>query len=197
MPKSFKISMPCDSVFYFHVELFHLEVYSRIQQAVMSLFGTILIILMGLIVTQVICSALDINPIKQFQSALPFLGKALSLNSLLDLQWHILLILGLMPIGIVWTIDRHVRVDFIYQRFGSTGKRAVDLLGNLLFSLPFLVLSIPAAWSFFQRAWLSDEGSANGGLNDLWLIKGLIPLGLLLLAIAIVLECVHLLKSFR
>jgi len=109
----------------------------------------------------------------------------------------LLLVTGLMPLGIVWSIDRHVRVDFIYQRFTKTGRRAVDQIGNLLFALPFLAMAIPAAWSFFLRAWSSDEGSANGGLHDLWFIKGFIPLGLTLLAIVILLECLRLLKSSR
>lgn len=173
------------------------QIHGRLEKVVMPLLAALLIILMCAIVTQVFCSALDINPLAQFQSALPLLGNAITLNSLLDFQWHLLLITGLIPIGIVWSIDRHVRVDFIYQRFSPTGKNKIDLLGNLLFAAPFLVLVVPAAWSFFLRAWVSDEGSANGGLNDLWFIKGLIPLGMVLLAIAIMLECVRLLKSYR
>jgi len=170
---------------------------SRLEKTAMPLLAILLIILMCSIVTQVVCSALDINPLLQFQSGLPLFGKAISLNSLLDLQWHLLLILGLIPIGIVWSMDRHVRVDFIYQRFGSKGKRNVDLIGNLFFAFPFLLLAIPAAWSFFMRAWSSDEGSANGGLNDLWLIKALIPLGMVVLTIAILFECLRLLKASK
>jgi len=185
------------------MELFHSEVYSgrmthhdilrgRLEKAAMALLSVLLAI-----VIQVVCSALDVNPLIQFQSTLPWLGKAITLNSLLDLQWHLLLITGLMPLGIVWSIDRHVRVDFLYQRFTKTGRRTVDQFGNLIFALPFLVIAIPAAWSFFLRAWSSDEGSANGGLNDLWFIKGFISLGLLLLAIAILLECLRLMKPSR
>jgi len=173
------------------------HIQGRFEKAAMPLLGALLIILMCAIVTQVICSALDLNPLVRFEKAIPWLGNAIALNSLLDFQWHLLLTTGLIPIGIVWSIDRHVRVDFIYQRFSSNGRRVVDLIGNLAFALPFLLLAIPAAWSFFLRAWSSDEGSANGGLNDLWLIKGMIPLGLALLAIAIVRECLRLLKSSR
>jgi len=169
----------------------------RLENAAIVILSVLLTVLMGAIVIQVICSALDINPLMQFQKKLPLLGNAIALNSLLDFQWHLLLIIGLMPLGIVWSIDRHVRVDFIYQRFNQTGRRAVDLIGNLLFALPFLAMAIPAAWSFFLRAWSSDEGSANGGLNDLWLIKGFIPLGLTLLAIGILRECWRLWKPIR
>jgi len=175
------------------------HIQGRLEKAALSALGVLLIILMCAIVTQVVCSALDINPLSQFQSPLPLLGNAITLNSLLDFQWHLLLITGLIPMGIVWSIDRHVRVDFIYQRFSRTGRGAIDLIGNLIFALPFFFFAIPASRSFFLRAWSSDEGSANGGLNDLWLIKGLIVLGLVLLVVSILRECQRLvmLSLFR
>ena len=73
-----------------------------------------LLVLMAAIVLQVICSALDVNPLAEFDTDLAVIGRAVSLNSLLDLQWHLLMIAGLLPAGLVWLKDAHVRVDFIY-----------------------------------------------------------------------------------
>ncbi|MEM7521908.1 MAG: TRAP transporter small permease subunit, partial [Pseudomonadota bacterium] len=115
----------------------------------------------------------------------------------LDFQWHLLVITGLLPAGLVWLMDRHVRVDFIYAGQSSRTKARINLTGNLLFALPFFALVLPAAWGFVIRAWTSDEGSRNGGLNDLWLIKSFLPLGLGLLALAVAFETFRLLKAAR
>ncbi len=157
----------------------------------------ILLILMAAIVLQVVFSALDVNPVLSFASDLALIGKAVTLNSLLDFQWHLLLIVGLLPSGIVWLSDSHVRVDFIYQTQTEQARARVNLVGNLIFAAPFLALALPASWDFMLRAWNSDEGSRNGGLNDLWLIKAVLPLGLALLALAISFETFRLIRSAR
>lgn len=154
-------------------------------------------VLMLAIVVQVVCSALDINPIVAFGSDQPILGKAITLNSLLDFQWHLLVMIGLIPVGLVWTLGNHVRVDFIYNTFSDRTKARINLAGNLLFAAPFFFLMLPAAWKFMLRAWSSDEGSASGGLNDLWLIKAVLPLGLGLLALAILVETARLVRQIR
>ncbi|MCR9112722.1 MAG: TRAP transporter small permease subunit [Rhodobacteraceae bacterium] len=163
----------------------------------MSGLGFGLIGLMLAIVGQVICSALDINPVVVFDQARPLLDKAITLNSLLDLQWHLLVIVGLLPAGLVWLRDGHVRVDFLYQRYPDRWRARVDLLGNLLFALPFFALILPAARAFLQRAWTSDEGSRNGGLADLWMIKAVLPVGLALLALAVLIDTVRLIRAAR
>lgn len=169
----------------------------RLEQICLSILGVGLIVLMAAIVAQVVCSALDINPLLAFESAYLLVGNAITLNSLLDFQWHLLVITGLLPAGLVWLMDRHVRVDFIYEGRSGKTKARINLIGNLLFAVPFFVLVLPAAWSFMIRAWTSDEGSRNGGLNDLWLIKSFIPLGLGLLALALVIETIRLFKAAR
>jgi len=156
-----------------------------------------LIVLMLAIVLQVICSAFDINPIWSFAATLPVLGKAITLNALLDLQWHLLVIAGLLPAGLVWLQDAHVRVDFLYHTRPRRWRAWVDFAGNLIFALPFFVLMLPAAWTFARRAWLSDEGSRNDGLNDLWLIKAVLPLGLALMALAVLIETLRLSRALR
>jgi TRAP-type mannitol/chloroaromatic compound transport system permease small subunit len=163
----------------------------------LNILAVLLLVLMLAIALQVLCSALAINPLLEFSTSLVLLGNAITLNSLLDFQWHILVIVGLLPAGLVWKEDKHVRVDFIHSTVGPRLKNWVDTLGNLLFALPFFVLILPASLDFFHRAWLSGEGSRNGGLNDLWLIKLIIPLGLALVALAIVRESLELLRRSR
>ena len=155
------------------------------------------IVLMCLIVLQVLFSSLDVNPILSFAETRAVLGKAITLNSLLDLQWHLLVVVGLLPAGLVWTRDQHVRVDFLYQARGPRWRARLNFTGNLIFAAPFFALVLPASWGFVQRAWRSDEASRNGGINDLWLIKAVLPIGLGLLALAVLIETIRLIRSLR
>ncbi len=168
-----------------------------IQRISLSGLAVCLVILMLAIVLQVVCSALDINPLAQYADDLPVIGSAITLNSLLDSQWHLLVIVGLLPVGLVWLADKHVRVDFFYDRQTPSWKARINLLGNLMFAAPFFFLILGASWNFMMRAWSSDEGSRNGGLNDLWLIKAVLPLGLSLLLLAILIETFRLIRAAR
>lgn len=163
----------------------------------LHVLATGVVILMLAIVAQVVCSALDVNPITSFNTAQPILGKAITLNSLLDLQWHLLMIVGLLPVGLIWTLGRHVHVDFLYNTFGSRTQARVNFLGNLIFAAPFFFLMLPAAGNFMMRAWASDEGSPNAGLTDLWLIKAVLPLGLTMLALAVLFETWRLIRQIK
>jgi TRAP-type mannitol/chloroaromatic compound transport system permease small subunit len=164
----------------------------RLADITLTILAWLVVALMLAVAAQVVAARLGVNPLMAFDGALPILGHALTQNSLRDFQWHMLVIVALLPAGLVWLRDGHVRVDFLYARYSDRGRRRVDLAGNLLFALPFLVLAVPAAWAFSARAWRTDEGSANAGLQDLWAIKVVLPLGLALLGVAVALECVRL-----
>lgn len=157
-------------------------------------FAAALLVLMISIVLQVLFSALDINPIFSLQADWLLIGDAITLNSLLDFQWHLLVITGLLPAGIVWLRDKHVRVDFLYQNRSDRFQSRIDVIGNVIFAAPFLALAIPASMDFLHRAWSADEGARNGGLNDLWVIKAMLPLGLTILGLAILFESIRLIR---
>ena len=161
---------------------------SAAADAVLSGFAVLLLVLMFAIVLQVVCSFFDINPVVTFQSVWPLVGDAVTLNSLLDVQWHLLAIISLLPCALVWLRDGHVRVDFLYNQFSPLGRSRVDVLGNLVFALPWLLLCIPASYHFALRALSSAEQSRNGGLNDLYLIKAALPLGFALLLVAVLID---------
>ncbi|MGP1396431.1 MAG: TRAP transporter small permease subunit [Inquilinaceae bacterium] len=152
----------------------------------LNFFAGLTILLMVAIAVQVACSFFDINPLVAFTTAVPVLGRAVTLNSLLDLQWHFLVIIGLLPSALVWRRDRHVRVDFLYAGWTPRRRAWIDLIGHLLLTAPFLAMCIPASWAFMERAWVSAEMSPNGGLTDRFLIKAMLPAGFVLLAAALV-----------
>lgn len=94
----------------------------------------------------------------------------------------------LFLLGAAYTLrqDEHVRVDLLARRcHPRTQALLVELIGVILFLLPFqlflLWISVPYAW----RSWLMAEGSAQqSGLPAVYLVKALIPLAALLLLLA-------------
>jgi TRAP-type mannitol/chloroaromatic compound transport system permease small subunit len=93
----------------------------------------------------------------------------------------------LFLLGAAYTLrhDEHVRVDLLSRRCEPRTQGLLELIGVLLFLLPFqlflLWVSVPYAW----RSWLMGEGSSQqSGLPAVYLVKALIPLAALLLLLA-------------
>ena len=66
----------------------------------------------------------------------------------------------------------HVRVDIYYRPATLRTKAIVDLVGVLLFLLPFSVVVWIYALPFVQRSWRIHEGSPNiGGMPGFFILK--------------------------
>lgn len=71
--------------------------------------------------------------------------------------------------------DDHVRVDIFYRDRSDRYKSAVDLLGTLLFLVPFSLFLLFIGWDYVAASWATREGSREaGGLEFVWLLKSLI-----------------------
>ena len=104
--------------------------------------------------------------------------------ALQELQWHLFSIIFLLGAAYTFKHDEHVRLDLLYQsRFMNDYRRAwVNLLGGILFLIPFCILIIICAWPFLLQSYQYVEGSPDpGGLPHRWLLKAAIPLGFILL----------------
>lgn len=93
---------------------------------------------------------------------------------------------GLFMLAAAWTLQRdgHVRVDIFYAQAKPRTRALVDLVGAVLFLLPFagalLTLSIPYA----ERSWAILEHSREAsGLPLVYLLKTLIPIFALLIGL--------------
>jgi TRAP-type mannitol/chloroaromatic compound transport system permease small subunit len=113
--------------------------------------------------------------------------------ALQELEWHLFALLFLLGAAYTLKHDAHVRVEVFYQHFGERGRAWADLIGNLLFLLPFCLLVIYASTPFVYNAFHFNEGSPDpGGLPYRYLLKAAIPVGfglLLLQGIANILDC--------
>lgn len=74
--------------------------------------------------------------------------------------------------GYTLLIDGHVRVDIFYRPASRRRKALMDLVGVLVFLLPFCVIVWVYGFEYVQRAWMLREGSANpGGMPGLYVLK--------------------------
>jgi TRAP-type mannitol/chloroaromatic compound transport system permease small subunit len=104
--------------------------------------------------------------------------------ALQELEWHFFAVIFLMGAAYTAKHDEHVRVDVIYNgRLMNDRHRAwVNLLGTVLFLLPFCILVISSAFPFVENSYLMSETSPDpGGLSHRFLLKAAIPAGFLLL----------------
>lgn len=107
-----------------------------------------------------------------------------SLVAVQELQWHLFSVIFL--IGAAYTLKhgKHVRVDVFYNRFSVKTRAWVDLLGSLIFLLPFCLVAIWCSHTFVINAFTIGEGSPDpGGLPARFILKAAIPVGFLLLAL--------------
>ncbi len=104
-----------------------------------------------------------------------------------ELQWHVYSIGFLLGLGVAYQADAHIRVDVLHERMQPATQAWVELYGILLFLLPFIALvliySVPFVMSSFAY---SEVSPSPGGLPFRWLIKAFLPLGFLVLLLAVI-----------
>jgi TRAP-type mannitol/chloroaromatic compound transport system permease small subunit len=106
----------------------------------------------------------------------------------------------IFTLGAAYTLKEqgHVRVDILYNRLGVKQKALVDLLGGLVFLLPFAGFIIWESWDYVSVSWRIREGSAElSGLPYVYLLKATIILLALLLIIQGISEILKAIASIR
>ena len=81
-------------------------------------------------------------------------------------------------IGIAFTLKEkgHVRVDVLHERFSEKNKAIIDIIGALLFLMPFCLFIFFVSLEYVRFAWSVQESSPDpGGLPGVFLLKTLIP----------------------
>lgn len=95
----------------------------------------------------------------------------------------------------------HVRVDLFFRDMSRRRQALVDLLGLLIFALPFTAFLVWVSLDYVQVSWSQSEGSREaGGLPYVYLLKTMIPLAgalLLLQGIAELIRAVAILRTHR
>jgi TRAP-type mannitol/chloroaromatic compound transport system permease small subunit len=111
------------------------------------------------------------------------LGRQLSSNLWLELQWYLFSVLFLLAIAWVMERDGHVRVDALATRLAPRTRRWIDLAGHLLLLFPFTLLLLWACWPSVRASWLVREGSPDPGGLPRYPLKAMVLLALLLVVL--------------
>jgi TRAP-type mannitol/chloroaromatic compound transport system permease small subunit len=108
-----------------------------------------------------------------------------SSTRLQEMQWHLHAVLFLMALGYGYVRDAHVRIELVRDTLGSRSRAWIELLGALLFMVPYCYVVIEYGNENALRAFHIGEGSdALTGLDHRFIIKGFLPLGFVFVALA-------------
>ena len=65
------------------------------------------------------------------------MGKTLISNAYTEIQWYCFAAVFLLSAPHVLRMDKHVRVDVLYARLSVSNQMRVDLVGGIVFLIPF------------------------------------------------------------
>ena len=110
-----------------------------------------------------------------------YTGLALSSNAYLDLQWYFFTLIFLLGAAYGLNHDYHVRVDVLYEKMSARTRAWVDLIGTVLFLIPFSALMLWVSWRPVWNSWSIREASPDPGGLPRYPIKAVILVAFLLL----------------
>lgn len=113
------------------------------------------------------------------------------------LQWlHSLVFL--LGAAVALQAGKHVRVDVLHQRFSPRQQALVEIVGLVLFLLPFAGFMLWISLDYVAASWSLRESSREpGGLPGVYLLKSLIPLAAVLLLLQALAELVAAVRRWR
>ena len=110
-----------------------------------------------------------------------YAGVTLSSNALNEAQWYLFSLIFLLGAAYGLKVDAHVRVDVLYGRLSERARGWIDLLGTVLFLLPFTVLMLWVSYPTVRNSWVIREVSPDPGGLPRYPIKAVILVSFALL----------------
>ena len=102
-----------------------------------------------------------------------------------EMQWHLHAVLFLMCFGFAYVRDAHVRIELVRDGLRPRTRIWIELMGTLLFMLPYCFVIIEYGLEFAMRAYeMNERSSAQTGLDHRFIIKAFLPFGFVMLAVA-------------
>lgn len=106
-----------------------------------------------------------------------------SSNAYLEMQWVLFSIVFLCCAPWTLLVNEHIRIDIINSRWSLKVRSWVELLGHVLFLMPFALIMLYYGIPFFLRSWRIGEQSFSAGGLPQWPTKSLIMIGFALLVL--------------
>ncbi|MGM0858337.1 MAG: TRAP transporter small permease subunit [Pseudomonadota bacterium] len=164
-------------------------------ERILSFCGLCLLAIAVIIGVGVLMHLLGLSQLIDFEHSYWLVGQSITFNTLMGLQVLLFSMAIMLAIAPVLLLDRHVRVDILNSRLSQRGRRWLDLVGHLCFALPFFGFLLMPSWRFVERAFLTSERSVDGGINDIYVIKAMFPLGIIMFLVALTIVIVALLRG--
>lgn len=102
-----------------------------------------------------------------------------------EMEWHLYSVVFMLGIPYAMRTDGHVRVDVFYTKWSNKTKAWVNLVGALIFVIPFAYLIGVFGYDYTVDSYTMGETSGDpGGLTHRWIIKSVIPITAFFIAIA-------------
>lgn len=126
-----------------------------------------------------------------------FTGWNLSSNAYLEAQWYLFSCVFLLAGAHTLKSNSHVRVDVIYGRVSPRVQLWIDLLGSVLFLVPFSIFALVFSWGTIRNSWAVREVSSDPGGLPRYPIKSVILVGFALLLLQGVAEALRRVVALR
>lgn len=120
-----------------------------------------------------------------------------SSNSWLELQW--LLFGFVFLLCSPWTLlsNEHIRIDIINSKLSRRTRSVIELIGHVVFLLPFAAIMVMTSIPFAARAIIGNEQSSNAGGLPLWPAKLLVLIGFCALLLQAISEMIKRIAIMR
>lgn len=106
-----------------------------------------------------------------------------SSNAWLEAQWYLFGAAFLLAAAYTLRQNEHIRIDILYGMLSRRKQHWIDLLGHVLFLMPFCLLMVYYLVPYTLRSVRSGELSSNSGGLIVWPAKALLLAGFVLLTI--------------
>lgn len=111
-----------------------------------------------------------------------------------EMEWHLHAVLFLMVLGYCYIEDAHVRIELLRDTLKPRTRVWIEFFGCILFMVPYCYVVMEYGIENAMRSWTIGESSAaTTGLPHRFIIKGMLPFGFALIALAgmsVALKCV-------
>ena len=104
-----------------------------------------------------------------------------SSNAWLELQWMLFGAVFLLCASWTLQVKEHIRIDIVNAALPRRVRQWIELIGHLLFLLPFSILMVYHSVPFFLRSYAIREQSLSAGGLAQWPAKGLVVIGFVML----------------
>lgn len=113
-----------------------------------------------------------------------------------ELEWHLFTVVFMFGISYALKENAHVRVDMFYDTMKPKRQALINIIGSLVFIIPFSILIIEGGYGFALESYNLGEMSGDpGGLPHRWIIKSAIAVSFVFLIIATISFMLHNLQT--